>query len=414
MSVRSVARLAPLGFVVALAFSVAALFVVPLNGGEIGSSDATGSAILAVSFSAVGAVIVARRPENPVGWILLFGGLCNSLNAFSWEYSRYALLTVEGPWPLGPFFAWLSIWIFAPGFVASFPLTLLLFPRGRLPSPRWRPLLWLIAAGLALAAVPMAAAAWPLRGPPLVIGNIWTNGAVGSLVVTLQRAGVAVITACILASVVSVVVRFRRAAGEERQQLKWLIYAGALSFGVTVTASPAVMLKWPDPVSALLSTLAPLSLPSIPLAVGIAILRHRLYDIDVVINRTLVYGALTAMLALVYLGGVVVLQGTFRAFTGDRSQLAIVASTLVIAALFSPLRRRIQGFIDRSFYRRKYDAAKTLQAFSVRLRDETDLEGLGDELVGVVRATVQPEHASLWLRPARPEGARGGTGEARR
>ncbi len=151
MSVRSVSRLAPFGFVVALAFSVAALLLVPLNGGGIGSSDATGSAILAASFSAVGTVIVARRPVNPVGWILLFGGFFNSLNAFSWEYSRYALLTAERPWPLGSFFAWLSMWIFAPGFVASFPLTLLLFPAGRLPSPRWRPLLWLIAAGLALA-----------------------------------------------------------------------------------------------------------------------------------------------------------------------------------------------------------------------------------------------------------------------
>jgi hypothetical protein len=407
MIVRSAARLAPLGFVAALALSVAALFVVPLNGGEIGSSDTTGSVILALSFSAVGAVIVVRRPENTIGWILLVGGLCNSMNGFSWEYSRYALLTADDPWPLGPFFAWLSVWIFAPGFVASFPLTLLLFPTGRLPSPRWRPLLWLIAVGLALAVVPMAATAWPIRGPTLVIGDMWTNGAVSSLVVTLQNTGVAVIIACILASVVSIVLRFRSAAGEERQQLKWLVYAGALTFGVTVTASPAVPFEWPEPFSSLLSFLAPLLLPSIPVAVGIAILRHRLYDIDVLINRTLVYGSLTAVLALVYAGGVVLSQGVLRVLTGQGSTFAVVVSTLLIAALFNPLRRRIQAFIDRRFYRKRYDAKETLSAFSARLRHETDLDRLGGELVSVVSETVQPAHASLWLRPAR-------RGEARR
>jgi hypothetical protein len=393
------ARLAPFVFGAALAFSVSALIVVPLNGGEISSSDTLGSVILAVSFSSVGAVIVVKRPENPVGWIFLFGGLCNSLNAFSWEYPRYALIETSSRWPFGPFFAWLSTWIFAPGFVASFPLTLLLFPTGRPPSPRWRPLLWLIAAGLALTVVPMAVAAWPLRGPALVSGNLWTSGAVGSLVVTLQRAGIGVIIVCILASVVSVGLRFRRAAGEERQQLKWLVYAGALTFVLTVTASPAAPFELPGPASGLLSILAPLFLPSIPVAVGIAILRYRLYDIDLVINRTLVYGSLTAALGLVYLGGVVLLQYLFRALAGSESQLAVVASTLVIAALFNPLRRRIQGFIDRGFYRRKYDAAKTLAAFSAKLRDETDLDALSDDLTSVVKETMQPAHVSLWLRP---------------
>ena len=393
------ARLAPLLFGAALAFSVAAEVMVSLNGGGITSAEATGSAILAVSFSAVGAVIVARRPENPVGWILLFGGFCNSLNAFSWEYARYAVFTAEHL-PLGAFFARLSTWVFAPGFVA-FPLTLLLFPTGRPPSPRWRLLLWLTAAGLALTVVPMAVAAWPLRGPALVSGNLWTEGAVGNLVVASQRAGVVVITLCILASVVSVGLRFRRSSGTERQQLKWLLYAGALTFVVLATASPASPFELPGLASELLSILAYLSLPSIPVAVGIAILRYRLYDIDIVINRTLVYGTLTAALGLVYLGGVIVLQYLFRVFAGGESQLAVVASTLAIAALFNPLRRRIQGFIDRRFYRRKYDAAKTLENFSARLREETDLDRLGGDLVSVVRETMQPEHVSLWLRSAK-------------
>jgi len=391
------ARLAPLVFVAALFFSVAAMVVVRLNGGEIGSSDATGSAILAVSFSAVGAVIVLRRPENPVGWIFLFGGFCNSLNAFSWEYSRYALIETSGWRPLGTLFAWLSTWVFAPGFVA-FPLTLLLFPTGRPPSPRWRPLLWLIAAGLALGVVPMAVAAWPIRGPGLVNDDLWAdNAVVGGLAVTLQRAGVVVITLCILASIVSIGLRFRRAAGEERQQLKWLVYAGALTFIVLATASPASPFEMSGTGAVLLSVLALLSLPSIPVAVGIAILRYRLYDIDLVINRTLVYATLTAMLAAVYVACVVLLQYLFRTLAGEASQLAIVVSTLAIAALFNPLRRRTQGFIDRRFYRRKYDAAKTLEAFSAKLREETDLDRLGGDLVGVVQETLQPEHASLWL-----------------
>jgi hypothetical protein len=313
------ARLAPFVFVAALAFSVAAVALVPLNGGRVGSSETLGSAILAISFSSVGAVIVVRRPENPVGWIFLLGGLCNSLNAFSWEYSGYALIETGSQRPLGPFFAWLSTWIFAPGFVASFPLTLLLFPTGRPPSPRWRLLLWLIAAGLALAVVPMAVAAWPLRGPALVSGNPWTSGVVDSLAVTLQRAGVGIIIVCILASVLSIGLRFRRSSGTERQQLKWLVYAGAFMFVVTVTASPAALFELPGPASELISVLATLSLPSIPVAVGIAILRHRLYDIDVLINRTLVYGLLTASLAAVYFGSVVALQRIFIALAGGES-----------------------------------------------------------------------------------------------
>jgi hypothetical protein len=157
-----------------------------------------------------------------------------------------------------------------------------------------------------------------------------------------------------------------------------------------------------DPLWAkLLEDAVTLSFAGIPVAVGIAILRYRLYEIDILINRTLVYGSLTAMLALVYFGGVTVTQTFFRALTGqvEQPQLAIVVSTLVIAALFNPLRHRIQGFIDRRFYRRKYDAAKTLEAFSAKLRDETDLNALSDDLVGVVRETMQPAHVSLWLRP---------------
>jgi hypothetical protein len=203
-----------------------------------------------------------------------------------------------------------------------------------------------------------------------------------------------------LGAVISVFVRFRRSRGDERQQIKWFASAAALSlvwiivFGQSTRGLPEVIVA--------LSSL--LVIPSIPIATGIAILRYRLYDIDVLINRTLVYGSLTLMLALIYFGGVATTQAIFGALTGqeEQPQLAVVVSTLVIAALFMPLRRRIQSFIDRRFYRRKYDASKTLEAFSAKLRDETDLDRLGEDLMDVIKETIQPSHISLWLHPDPP------------
>jgi hypothetical protein len=199
-----------------------------------------------------------------------------------------------------------------------------------------------------------------------------------------------------LAAVISLFARFRRARGDERQQIKWFAYATALTLFWTflVEGIPDTSRLF-EAVTAVLSLLV---IPSIPIAAGIAIFKYRLYDIDRIINRTLVYAALTGTLVAMYVGGVVLLQTLFRALTGGESQLAIVASTLAIAALFNPLRTRIQAFIDRRFYRRKYDAAKVLQIFSGRLRDETDLDRLMPELLGVVRETMQPAHVSLWLR----------------
>jgi hypothetical protein len=190
------------------------------------------------------------------------------------------------------------------------------------------------------------------------------------------------------------VLRLRRATGGERQQLKWFVYAVAL---LALVFPPSVIVLGDGRLIGVL-------LPLVPAAAGIAILRYRLFDIDLLINRTLVYGALTAMLALVYVGGVVGLQAILRAMTGQESTLAVVASTLAIAALFGPLRRRVQALVDRRFYRRKYDAAKILAAFNTRLRDQTDLDALSGDLVGVARKSLQPEHVSLWLRPdAEPE-----------
>jgi hypothetical protein len=218
---------------------------------------------------------------------------------------------------------------------------------------------------------------------------------------------------CILASAVSMVLRFRRSRGEVRQQIKWFTFVASIAglmYFIVIISQVVIVLGSDDRLPQtplwveLVFSLAGLGFAGVPIAIGFAVLKYRLYDIDVVINLTLVYGSLTAMLVAVYFGGVATTQTILRALTGqtEQPQLAIVVSTLVIAALFNPLRRRIQSFIDRRFYRRKYDARKTLEAFSARLRDETDLETLNNDLAGVIRETMQPAHVSLWLRPDRP------------
>jgi hypothetical protein len=207
-------------------------------------------------------------------------------------------------------------------------------------------------------------------------------------------AGAILATASMVASAISLIVRMRRAGRVERQQIKWLAYGGALVVGAVFVSS--VIAIWSEDLGI---SLIIISLLGVPVFTGIAIVRHRLYDIDLIINRTLVYGSLTAMLVALYLGGVVELQRLLSPVVGDSNGLATVASTLAIAALFNPLRRRVQAFVDRRFYRRKYDAAKTLEAFNSRLRNETDLDALSNDLVGVASATMQPAHVALWLRP---------------
>jgi hypothetical protein len=395
-----------------VALATASLILALLNGhtpGEIflawGSSTAGGLAALAtetVSFSVVGALIASHRPENPIGWIFLAEGFCYGLLSAGDQYAIYVLLTNPGALPLGAEASWLGKWIWAPGLGLSLVFLPLLFPDGHPPSHRWRPVAWLGALSIGVAVVSSMILLWPERGPALVTGDESPSHVLQPhvLQVLFDFVAVPMLFVAGLGAVISVFVRFRRSRGDERQQIKWFASAAALSlvwiivFGQSTRGLPEVIVA--------LSYL--LVIPSVPIAAGIAILRYRLYDIDVIINRTLVYGSLTLMLALLYFGGVTVTQALFTALTGqeEQPQLAIVVSTLVIAALFTPLRRRIQSFIDRSFYRRKYDAAKTLEEFSMKLRDETDLQALSDDLVGVVRETMQPAHVSLWLRPDTP------------
>jgi hypothetical protein len=389
--------------VLCLALAAASLILGLLNGRTLaeifialGGPSILTLATLTVSFSVVGALITSHRPENPIGWIFLAVGFFYGLLSAGEQYAIYALLTNPGSLPLGAEASWLMQWIWAPGLGLILVFLPLLFPSGHPPSGRWRPVAWLGGLSIGLISVLASIVLWPDRGPALVgPEGAAEEGTSHALFVVVDLVGIPMMLLAGLGAMISVLVRFRRSRGDERQQIKWFAAATALTlvwypvFGQSTRGLPEAIVA--------LSGL--LVLPSIPIATGIAILRYRLYDIDVIINRTLVYGSLTAMLAAIYLGSVVLLQYIFCALTGQGSTFAVVASTLVIAALFTPLRQRIQRFIDRRFYRRKYDAAKTLEAFSAKLRDETDLNTLRDELVTVVRQTMQPKHVSVWLHP---------------
>jgi hypothetical protein len=348
-------------------------------------------AALALAFPTVGAIIASRRPGNAVGWIFCAIGLCGGASIFFAQYGIYALVTNPDSLPAGVIATWIATWVWLPSVTLTITFLLLLFPHGRLLSPRWRPVAWLAAAVTMAGTALLAIVPWDLLNPGVPAQNPVGVESLGYLGIAPPVPIFLIGIPTTLLSVASLVLRFRRSRGEERQQLKWFVYAGVLIVGALF-----VPLLVPGAAASLLQLLV---MPLLPVAVGVAIMRYRLYEIDLLINRTLVYGALTALLVAVYVGSVVLLQGALRALTGQESQLAVVASTLAVAAIFNPLRRRIQSFVDRRFYRRKYDAAKTLEAFSAKLRDETDLEALNAELVGVVRETMQPAHVSLWLRP---------------
>ena len=357
-----------------------------------------------LAFPLVGAMIASRRPHNPIGWICLAVGLLWMLLGLFDYYGVYGLAKPDTvPFPVVIYALVEGLWLPTVGLLAIY--LLLLFPDGRLPSRRWRPLAWLSGAVIVLLGVDNVLAPGELtdleglRNPFGLEGAPWLVDA-GIILLLL-------FVACILASAVSLILRYRHSGGEVREQIKWIALAGSFVGLLLSTVLGLIIVSevmrgsggsTPLWLQGLLFVML-LSFTGVPVAIGFAVLKYRLYDIDIIINRALVYGSLTATLVVLYFGGIIILQRVFILLTGQQSTLAVVASTLAIAALFVPLRRRVQGFVDRRVYRRKYDARKTLEAFSTKLKNETDLEALNNDLVGVVRETMQPAHVSLWLRP---------------
>jgi hypothetical protein len=352
--------------------------------------------LMALTFPTVGALVASRRPENPIGWILCGTGFLTSVRSFAEAYADFGLAGRPGLLPGVEYMAWLASWMGAPVVLLATVLLLLVFPDGKLIGRAWWVVVGMAVGGAALVAASMALDTslpyHPVPNPFALEGNIYKN-----VIEPLLFPGFALLFVSLAYAAASILTRRDKGSRVERQQIKWLGYAFALM--IVGLVLPFLGVGFVGPPWALIVAVAAFN--SFPLAVGIAVLRYRLFDIDVIINRTLVYGGLTATLGLAYFGGVTVSEMIFRAFTGgeEQQQLAIVISTLIIAALFTPLRRRIQSFIDRRFYRRKYDARKTLETFSAKLRNDTDLATLSDDLVGVVRETMQPAHVSLWLHP---------------
>jgi hypothetical protein len=351
---------------------------------EAGAGDLVWPVVV-FGFAFVGALIASRHPGNAVGWIFCLGAVAFSLSGLAESYAVYTLFADPGGMlGGGEAMAWLSVWVWVLGGVPLIILFPLLFPNGKLLSPRWRPVVGVALAALVILSVGIALAPGRFDDLSEVENRYGVGGAAGDAFSAMQGLGWLLLILALIASAASLVLRFRRSRGVERLQLKWVAAAG-----VVLVASFLLWEVWEG--------IAPLGILAMVLAAGIAILRHRLYDIDVVINRTLVYGALTATLAATYVGLVLLLQLVLS----PGSDLAIAGSTLAVAALFRPARARIQAAVDRRFYRRKYDAQLTLEGFSGRLRDEVEIDSLSVALRKVVADTMQPAHVSLWLRADR-------------
>jgi len=346
---------------------------------------------IAIVFAAAGGLIATHQPGNAIGWIFLFVGVTAGLADLSGSYADYWVGGHGGSAALGKTAAWYGSLSWIPFILVPTTFLLLLFPDGHLLSRRWRPIAWCAAAGIVTGFVTQGLTPGRLQDYPQVVNPYGVNS---SVLDPLMGLAFLLLLVGIGGSAASLIVRFRRARGAERLQIKWLALAGA----VAAVTFPIALVGYGVAGGAVSNVAIMLTVLGLPIAAGVAILRYRLYDIDVVINRTLVYGVLTATLAAVYLGSVLVLQLALSGLTAG-SGLAVAASTLAVAGIVRPARKAIQDLVDRRFYRRRYDAQRTLDRFTAQLRDEVDLAALDDELRGVVAETMAPAHVSLWLRP---------------
>jgi hypothetical protein len=374
---------------VGLAFALLlATAVIAASGGSSAGkfvTDVTGVGfVFSIGFPVLGALVIRRRGGHLIGWLMLGMGISLAFHGFVYRWAQTALVDDPGSLPLGNLASWFQAWAWMPGWLLATTLLPVVFPDGR-PVGRHRVLAWIDGAAVAAVVIAVAVASWHLRGTLLLTANDGDPRL--STLDQVATVGFVVIGILTFASMGSLVVRFRRAAPDVRRQIAWVVY------GAVIGALMSLIGAFLD-VGGLFQTLEASALVG---GLAVAMLRYRLYDIEVVVNRTLVYGALTATLAATYLGSVLLLQLGLSGLTSD-SGLAVAASTLGVAALFRPARARFQASVDRRFYRRKYDAQRTLEAFSDRLRDQVDLGTLNAELSAIVRDTLQPAHVSLWLR----------------
>ncbi len=345
-----------------------------------------------LAFSVVGALIASRRPDNPIGWILCAVGLSFALGSLSGEYAPYALLTEPGSLPGGDVMAWLSVWIWPPGIILVLTYLLLLFPDGKLPSRRWRPVLWLAAVALVLTVIPVALAAWPIRGP--ILANISEEAPAESSTAfkaayDIQVAGVLLMFILGIASAASLVIRFRRATGDERAQLKWFAYAGAFLVAVVIANSPLFHVGG--------NVLPGIALMMVPVAVGIAMFKYRLYDIDVIINKTVVVAVLAAFVTAVYLA-IVVGIGTAIGTTGEPNLVLSIAATAIIALAFQPLRERARHLADRVVYGKRATPYEVLSEFSERISGAYSTEDVLPRMARILGEGTGATGTEVWLR----------------
>jgi hypothetical protein len=398
-------RVAALVAAVSLAFVIISLVIlviealrgwIPFEQSGVAQTVIT-VAIFAGSFPLLGWVVLRRQPGNRLGWIYLTVGFWQALNIFATGYSMLAFRVAGGDLPLAAELSWVAVWAWVPGFTLFSTLGILLFPTGRLPSGRWWPVVALAAVAFVLLLVP-AAPMWSYRGLPLEQVNALNATPPPDPVVdaayTLSGVGQVLLMVAMVGSVVGLAIRFRRSIGVERQQLKWFTYAAILDFLLIVVWSVNLL----DP---LVSALSAFLIATFPVGIAIAILRYRLYDIDRVLSRTIGYAIITGILGLTFVGVVLLVQTLIDPLLPQSAQSgtpAVAASTLAAAALFQPLRRRVQAAVDRRFDRSRVDGDRSVARLGNRLRDAVELDAIRADVLGTIDATVRPATVTVWLR----------------
>jgi hypothetical protein len=396
-------RIAPIAWALCVAIAVASAVLLALGPGRQLPGDVfagIGGAsflILSLTFGGVGALVAWRVPENRIGWIFCVTGVFCGASVLAWAYADYGLNVTSHPLPAAAAAAAFPSEALAP----LLGIAVLVFPDGRLPSRRWRPVAAMLGLAMALLLVSDSVRPGALDDPFRAASNPLGVSGLREVTIAMNAVGWALVPVGIVLAAASLIVRLRQAHGVVRRQLQLVLGVGAL-VAVVVALDMSTWLILPNGDVRIQMAVIGLSFSAFPAATGVAILRYRLYDIDVVISRTVSYAVLVVVLAGLYLGGVYVAEAALRSVSGQSSTLAVTASTLLVAAAFQPLRRRIQQAVDRRFYRSRYDARRTVEDLASGLRRQVDIESLRSEVLGAINETLHPAHASLWLRAPHP------------